>query len=78
MDLPEDTGGLQWIVSQGACQLLLVPGLHAISVAAAAAGNQAALAYLPSIAQHLAACARTQRLTRPDKLCLAHSAFSKA
>ena len=77
MDLPEDSEGLQWIVSQGASQLLLIPGLHAISIAAAAAGDQAALAYLRFTAQHFTAFAGTQRLTRLDKLCLAHSDFSE-
>lgn len=76
MDLPEDSEGLQWIVSQGAGQLLLIPGLHAISIVAAAAGDQAALAYLRFTAQHFAAFAGIQRLTRLDKLCLAYSAFS--
>ena len=71
LDLPGGSEGLQWIVSQGPGQLLLIPGLHAASLAAAAAGSQAAISYIRFTAQHFVAFGGSQDLTPLDKVCLA-------
>ncbi len=55
VDLPVDAKGLSWIVSKDPTRLQLIPGLQPISIAAAAAGDQQALAYLRFAAQHHAA-----------------------
>lgn len=73
LDLPDGSEGLQWIVRQGPGQLLLIPGLHAASLAAAAAGSQGAITYLCFTAQHFAAFGGSQDLTPLDKLCLARA-----
>lgn len=55
LDLPHGGRSLCWIVEKGPRQLLLVPSLHAASIAIAAAGNQGALSHLHSGAQQFAA-----------------------
>ncbi|KAK9834797.1 hypothetical protein WJX74_010855 [Apatococcus lobatus] len=69
LDLPEGSQGLSWIVGQGPLQLLLIPGLTAASIAAAAAGDRDALQCLRFAAQHSAALGSTQNVTALDKLC---------
>ncbi len=55
VDLPEDGAGLTWIASHDPTGLQLIPGLQPASIAAAAAGDQKALAYLCFAAQsHIA------------------------
>ena len=75
-DLPDGNQGLQWIVSKRPGQLLLIPGLCVGSVIAAAAGDQAAHAYLCFTAQYFAAFGGSQNPTRLDKLCLQQSVVS--
>ena len=70
LDLPEGSNGLSWIVNQGPSQLMLIPGLTAASIAAAAAGDPGALNYLRFAAQHFAALGSTQNITALDKLCI--------
>ena len=70
LDLPADGEGLSWIVEQDATQLLLIPGLQPASIAAAAAGDQQALAYLLFTAQHHAAYPGVCALTPLDEACL--------
>ncbi len=53
--VPEDGEGLGWILEQDPAQLLMIPGLQPASIAAAAAGDQQALAYLRFTVQHYAA-----------------------
>ncbi len=55
VDIPENGEGLHWISEQDPTQLLLLPGLQPASVAAAAAGDQQALAYLRFTVQYYAA-----------------------
>ncbi len=55
VDVPEDGEGLSWISDHDSTQLLLIPGLQPASIAAAAAGDQQALAYLRFTVQHYAA-----------------------
>ncbi len=55
VDVPEDGEGLSWISDHDPTQLLLIPGLQPASIAAAAAGDQQALAYLRFTVQHYAA-----------------------
>ena len=71
VDLPADDEGLSWIVSRDPTKLLLIPGLQPSSIAAAAAGDQQALAYLRFTAQHFAAHAGTRLLNPLDRACLA-------
>ncbi len=71
VDLPADDEGLSWIVSKDPTKLLLIPGLQPSSVAAAAAGDQQALAFVRFTAQHFAAHAGTRLLSPLDKACLA-------
>ena len=68
-DLPAGSDGLGWIVSHDVSQLLLIPGIQPASIAAAAAGDQQALAYLRSTAQHHAAYPGACALSPLDKLC---------
>ncbi len=72
-DLPADDEGLSWIVSMDPTKLLLIPGLQPSSIAASAAGDQQALAYLRFTAQHFAAYAGTRNLNPLDRACLAAS-----
>lgn len=51
VDLPHQDEDLSWIVSQGPSQLLLIPGVQAAHLTAAAAGDAQALAYLRTAAQ---------------------------
>ena len=69
-DLPADGDGLSWIVEQDCTNLLLIPGLQPASIAAAAAGDQGALAYLRFTAQHHAAYPGVCALTTLDRACL--------
>ena len=69
-DLPADGEGLSWIAEQDCTRLLLIPGLQPASIAAAAAGDQQALAYLRFTAQHHAAYPGVCALTPLDKACL--------
>ncbi len=55
VDLPENGEGLSWIASHDPAGLQLIPGLQPASIAAAAGGDQQALAYLRFTAQHHAA-----------------------
>ncbi len=71
VDLPADDEGLSWIVSRDPTKLLLIPGLQPSSIAAAAAGDQQALAFVRFTAQHFAAHAGTRLLSPLDKACLA-------
>ncbi len=52
VELPADGEGLSWIARHDPTMLQLIPGLQPISIAAAAAGDQQALAYLRFAAQH--------------------------
>ncbi len=70
-DLPAGNEGLSWIVSKDPTKLLLIPGLQPSSVAAAAAGDQQAHAYLRSTAQHSVAYGGSRNLNRLDRACLA-------
>ncbi|KAK9840418.1 hypothetical protein WJX74_009611 [Apatococcus lobatus] len=70
LDFPEGSQGLGWIVGHGPLQLLLIPGLTAASIAAAAAGDTDALNYLRFAAQHFAALGSTQNITALDRLCI--------
>ncbi|KAK9818957.1 hypothetical protein WJX74_007307 [Apatococcus lobatus] len=70
LNLPADSQGLSWIVSQGPSQLLLIPGLTAASIAAAAAGDPDAHSYLRFAAQHFAAHGSTQNITALDNICI--------
>ena len=47
--------GLDWIANQGPEKLLLIPGLQAATITAAAAGDQGALTALTNAVQHFAA-----------------------
>ncbi len=69
-DLPAGSDGLGWIVSHDVSQLLLIPGIQPASIAAAAAGDQQALAYLRFTAQHRAASPGACTLSPLDKLCV--------
>ena len=57
LDLPHEAEGLAWIASHGPTKLLLLPGLRAFSITAAAEGSQQALAYLRFKAQEHAGSA---------------------
>lgn len=70
LDLPQGGQGLYWIVSQGPQELLLIPGLQAASIAAAATGDQSALSYLHSAAQQFAADGSPLNATGLDNLCI--------
>ena len=70
VDLPADGEGLSWIVDQDPTQLLLIPGLQPAYIAAAAAGNQQALAYLHSTAQQHAADPFVGALSPLERACL--------
>ncbi|KAK9818948.1 hypothetical protein WJX74_006169 [Apatococcus lobatus] len=70
LDLPEGSQGLSWIVGQGPSQLLLIPGLTAASIAAAAAGDTDAINYLRFAAQHFAVLGSTQNMTALDLVCI--------
>ena len=72
-DLPDGTEGLSWIVSRDPTQLLLIPGLQPASIAAAAAGDQQALAYLRFTAQQFAEYAGLHILSPLDRACLSAS-----
>ena len=76
VDLPAGSEVLSWIISKDPTQLLLIPGLHPASIAAAAGGDQQALAHLRFTAQHFAAYSGTHILTRLDRACLALSKCS--
>ena len=78
-DLPSGSGGLDWIMRQaplggqgGSSVLLLVPGLQAASIAAAAAGSPDAFVHLHSAAQQCAASGATD-CSKFDRFCLAAS-----
>ena len=73
VDLPADIEGLSWIVSNDPTQLLLIPGLQPASIAAAAAGDHQALAYVRFTAQNFAAYAGTRILSPLEEACLAVS-----
>ena len=70
LDLPADVEGLRWIVSQDPTRLLLIPGLLPASVAAAAAGDQQALAHLRSTAERHAADPHAYPLSPLDRVCI--------
>ena len=70
VDLPPAGEGLSWIVKHDPTRLLLIPDLQPISIAAAAAGDQQALAYLRFTAQHHAVQACSCNLSPLDKACL--------
>ena len=70
VDLPADRDGLNWIVNQDATRLLLIPGLQPASIAAAAAGDQQALAYLRFTAQQNAADPGACAVGPLDRACL--------
>ncbi|KAK9830739.1 hypothetical protein WJX74_004664 [Apatococcus lobatus] len=55
LKLPVAGEGLDWIADQEVDKLLLIPGLQAATITAAAAGDQEALAALIGIVQHYAA-----------------------
>ena len=46
LDFPEKGEGLDWIVNQGTAHLILIPGVQAASITAAALGDEKAQAYL--------------------------------
>ncbi|KAK9830860.1 hypothetical protein WJX74_010724 [Apatococcus lobatus] len=73
LDLPEHGQGLAWVACRNPGELLLVPGIHATSITAAAAGHQQALAHLRSTAIAFAALGKQ----RPDAFqyfCSVHQA----
>ena len=69
VELPADGEGLSWIASRDPTQLLLIPGLQPSSIAAAAAGDQQALACVRFTAQYFAAYAGTRNLNPLDRAC---------
>ena len=73
VDLPADAEGLSWIASREPTRLLLIPGLQASSVLAAAAGDQEALAYVCLRAQHPAEDAGSYVLNPLERACAAAS-----
>ena len=70
VELPHGADGLSWIISQQPQQLLLIPGLQAASITAAAAGDQEALSYLRFVAQFAAAHRSMLNLSELDTCCL--------
>ena len=70
VDLPADAEGLSWIADGNPTQLLLVPGLQASSIVAAAVGDQQALACVRFAAQYFAASAGTLTFTPLDTACI--------
>lgn len=76
LDLPSDNEGLAWIVGQGLANLLLIPGIHAASIIAASMGDQQALGYLRFTAQHHAAFASINRLSKMENYCTAAACSS--
>ncbi len=77
LDLPAGSDGLNWIVKQDPARLQLIPGLRPASLAAAAAGNQQALAHLRFTGQAQAAEASTSSYLVHDKDLKAISPFTK-
>ena len=71
VDLPVGGEGLSWIASRDPTQLLLITGLQPSSIAAAAAGDHQALAYVRLTAQHYAAYAGAHIISPLDRACLA-------
>ncbi|KAK9830769.1 hypothetical protein WJX74_006321 [Apatococcus lobatus] len=69
LQLPADSGGLAWIDSHEPDKLLLVPGLQAASITAAAAGDEQALAFLRSTV--LLVSPAMQNLHARDSFCQA-------
>ncbi len=76
VDLPEGGEGLAWIASHDPDQLQLIPGLQPASIAAAAAGDQQALAYLRFTAQHHAAYPSGSAMNELDRALLQASEAS--
>ncbi len=76
VDLPVDGEGLSWIASHDPDRLQLIPGLQPASVAAAAAGDQQALAYLRFTAQHHAAYPSGSAMNELDRALLQASDIS--
>ncbi len=68
-DLPNGNDGLGWIVSHDPSQLLLIPNLHPASIAAAAAGDEQALAYIRFTAQQYVAFPDACTFTPLDTVC---------
>ena len=71
LNLPQGAEGLAWLARQGPARLLLIPGVQAANIAAAARGDQQALACLRITAQQHAA--GIQRLSRFQSFKLAAS-----
>ncbi len=70
VNLPAGSEGLSWIASRNPGQLQLIPGLQPASIAAAAAGDQQALAYMRFTAQHHAEYPGVCALNDVNKACL--------
>ena len=77
MELPQDGEDLQWIAKQEPAQILLIPGVHSASIAAAGEGDQE-VAYLRFAAQYFVAHGSMQNLNDLDTVCLAGSAITAA
>ena len=78
MELLQHGKGLRWIANQEPAQILLIPGVHSASIAAAGEGDQEAVAYLRFAAQYFVAHGSMQNLNDLDIVCLAGSAITAA
>lgn len=76
VELPDQHEGLSWIVSQGSSQLLLIPGVQAANLTAAAAGDAQALAYLRFAAQNYAGPGAVTSTPLNDMCCAASDVSS--
>ncbi|KAK9864240.1 hypothetical protein WJX84_002923 [Apatococcus fuscideae] len=71
LDLPPNAEGLDWLARQQPGQMLLIPGVQAASIIAAARGDHQALAYLRFKAQDHAAGVAAEERTPFQTFCLA-------
>ena len=73
VDLPKGAQGLAWIAAQGPARLLLIPGLEATSITAAALGDKWALKAVHIRAQeHAAASANKSQPSPLEQFMSAH------
>ena len=77
-DLPADGEGLAWMVNKDATKLLLISGLPPAFIAAAAAGDEQALACLRCTAQHYAEHPSACAVNALDRACQAATELDDA
>ncbi len=78
VNLPAGGEGLSWIASHDPGKLQLIPGLQPASIAAAAAGDQQALAYMRFTAQHRTEYPSDCALNDIDTACLRAAELSSS